>query len=88
MPLFGSRAPCSFRTITVSPMWYALRALIAANVGAQLATCVSLAVPLLEAVEKWTFKPAMCGTEPVVSEVYESFDYVNTVARQLIWLSS
>ena len=30
----------------------------------------------------------MCGTEPVVSEVYESFDYVNTVARQLIWLSS
>ena len=37
--------------------------------------------PLIETLKKWKFKPAMCGAEPVVSDVYESFDYGNTVSR-------
>jgi hypothetical protein len=36
---------------------------------------------LIEMLKKWKFKPAMCGTEPVVSDVYESFDYGNTVTQ-------
>lgn len=36
---------------------------------------------MVEMLKKWKFKPAMCGTEPVVSDVYESFDLGNTVAR-------
>ena len=29
----------------------------------------------IEALKKWKFRPAMCGSEPIVSEVYESFDF-------------
>jgi hypothetical protein len=36
---------------------------------------------VIEMLKKWKFKPAMCGTEPVVSDVYESFDYGNTVVQ-------
>jgi hypothetical protein len=35
----------------------------------------------IEMLKKWKFKPAMCGAEPVVSDIYGSFDYGNTVIR-------
>jgi TonB family protein len=33
----------------------------------------SLDRPTLEAVKKWKFKPAMCGSEPVVSDLQVVF---------------
>ncbi|HET7104715.1 MAG TPA: energy transducer TonB [Terracidiphilus sp.] len=36
---------------------------------------------LIMALKKWKFKPAMCGTEPVVTDMYEMFNSSNPFLR-------
>jgi len=36
---------------------------------------------LVNSLRRWKFRPAMCGSRPVVSDVYESFEFDNAMRR-------